>query len=182
MTNAASTFAECELGRCARGIVAGNRPVYRELSDFWLLIFMIAFVLGVVSGIVMAFQFGTNWSARSARTGPIQGPLLAYESFTAFLLEATFFGVMVFGRQRVSRGMYFFSCLMVTIGTTVSSFWILANNTGMQVPVGYAMQGSQFDPTDWGAIFSSDGRWVRFPHMIVAAYLTTAFCVAATGA
>jgi cytochrome d ubiquinol oxidase subunit I len=162
--------------------LATSRPIYRELFDFWLRIFVIAFVMGVVSGIVMAFQFGTNWSALSARTGPIQGPLLAYESFTAFLLEATFFGVMVFGRQRVSRGVYFFSCLMVAIGTTVSSFWILANNTWMQVPVGYAMQGNQFVPTDWGAIFSSEVLWVRFPHMILAAYLTTAFCVAATGA
>jgi cytochrome d ubiquinol oxidase subunit I len=92
--------------------------------------------MGVVSGIVMAFQFGTNWSVLSERTGPIQGPLLGYEGFTAFLLEATFFGVMLLGRDRVPAWFYFFSCCMVSLGTMFSSFWILCNNSWMQVPIG----------------------------------------------
>lgn len=162
--------------------MATGRPVYRRLFDFWLKIFVVAFVMGVVSGIVMAFQFGTNWSELAARTGPIQGPLLAYESFTAFLLEATFFGVLLFGRHRVPPWFYFVSCLMVAFGTSLSTFWILANNSWMQVPVGYALEGQQFVPTSWSAILTNEVLWVRFPHMLLAAYLTTAFCVAAVGA
>ena len=158
-------------------------PVYDRLFAFWLRIFAIAFGLGVVSGIVMAFQFGTNWSELSRRTGPIQGPLLGYESFTAFALEASFFGVLVLGRNRVSRGFYFFSCLMVALGTSLSSFWILVNNSWMQAPVGFSMgPDGVFTPTNWHAIIFSPVVWVRFPHMILAAYVTTAFCVAATGA
>jgi cytochrome d ubiquinol oxidase subunit I len=152
------------------------------LFAFWLKVFAVAFGLGVVSGIVMAFQFGTNWSELATRTGPIQGPLLAYESFTAFLLEATFFGVLMFGRDRVPRWAYFASTLMVALGTTFSAFWIMANNTWMQVPMGYALVGGDTVPTDWAAILFNDVLWVRFPHMLLGAYLTTAFCVAATGA
>ncbi|MHC2002877.1 cytochrome ubiquinol oxidase subunit I [Methylobacterium sp. CM6241] len=166
----------------ACGLVTG-RGIYRRLSDFWLKIFAVAFGLGVVSGIVMAFQFGTNWSELSRRTGPIQGPLLGYESFTAFALEAAFFGVLMFGRNRVPRWVYFVACLMVTLGTSLSSFWILVNNTWMQWPTGYAM-GSDgvFVPTDWSAIIFNEVVWVRFPHMMLAAYVTSAFCIAATGA
>jgi cytochrome d ubiquinol oxidase subunit I len=138
--------------------------------------------MGVVSGIVMAFQFGTNWSELATRTGPIQGPLLAYESFTAFLLEATFFGVLMFGRDRVPKWAYFASTLMVALGTTFSAFWIMANNTWMQVPIAFDLAGNDTVPTDWGEILLSDVLWVRFPHMLLGAYLTTAFCVAATGA
>jgi cytochrome d ubiquinol oxidase subunit I len=160
-----------------------QRPVYRRLFDFWLRIFGIAFGLGVVSGIVLAFEFGTNWSELSRRTGPIQGPLLGYESFTAFALEATFFGVLMVGRDRVPRFFYLFSCIMVALGTSLSSFWIMVNNSWMQVPVGYSMgTDGVFAPTDWSAIIFSPVVWVRFPHMILAAYVTTAFCVAATGA
>ena len=160
-----------------------DRPVYRRLFDFWLRIFAIAFGLGVVSGIVMAFQFGTNWSELSRRTGPIQGPLLGYESFTAFALEASFFGVLMFGRKLVPRLFYFFACLMVCLGTSLSAFWILVNNTWMQVPTGFTTTADGlFVPTDWNAIIFNSVVWVRFPHMILAAYVTTAFCVAATGA
>ena len=163
--------------------LAFKKPVYRRLFDFWLRIFAIAFGLGVVSGIVMAFQFGTNWSELARRTGPIQGPLLGYESFTAFALEATFFGVLIFGRDRMPRPFYLFSCVMVAAGTTLSSFWILVNNSWMQAPVGYAVgPDGGFVPTDWNAIIFSPVVWVRFPHMLLAAYVTTAFCVAATGA
>ena len=159
-----------------------GRPVFRRLFDFWLKVFAIAFGLGVVSGLVMAFQFGTNWSELSTRAGPIQGPLLAYESFTAFLLEATFFGVLLFGREKVPRWAYFVSALMVALGTTFSAFWIMANNTWMQVPVGYELVDGSFVPSDWGEILFDPVLWVRFPHMLLGAYLTTAFCVTATGA
>lgn len=160
-----------------------GRPLYRRLFDFWLRIFAIAFGLGVVTGIVMAFQFGTNWSELSLRTGPIQGPLLGYESFTAFALEASFFGVMMFGRRRVPPFLYWFACAMVTLGTSLSSFWIMVNNSWMQWPVGFELDANGiFVPTDWTAIIFSPVVWVRFPHMVLAAYVTTSFCVAATGA
>ncbi|MBK1643862.1 cytochrome ubiquinol oxidase subunit I [Thiocapsa imhoffii] len=159
-----------------------GRAVYRRLFDFWLKIFAVAFGLGVVSGLVMAFQFGTNWSELATRAGPIQGPLLAYESFTAFLLEATFFGVLLFGREKLPRWAYFLSALMVALGTTFSAFWIMANNSWMQVPVGYELVDGIFTPRDWGEILFDPVLWVRFPHMLLGAYLTTAFCVAATGA
>jgi cytochrome bd ubiquinol oxidase subunit I len=166
----------------ARSIATGA-PVYRRLSDFWRGVFGVAFGMGVVSGVVMAFQFGTNWSELSRRTGSIQGPLLGYESFTAFALEASFFGVLMFGRNRVRPWFYLFSCLMVALGTTLSSFWIMVNNSWMQAPIGYVMgPDGVFVPTDWSAIVFSRAVWVRFPHMLLAAYVTSAFCIAATGA
>src|SRR5580693_4176719 len=162
--------------------LATGRPVYRVIFDFWLKIFGVAFGLGVVSGIVMAFQFGTNWSVLSKMSGPIQGPLLMYETFWAFMLEASFFGVLIFGRSRVPPWLYLFSTAMVALGTTFSAFWIMVNNSWMQAPVGYAIENGVFIPTDWKAIIFSPVVWVRFPHMLLAAYLTGAFCVAATGA
>jgi len=148
--------------------LATGRPTYRRLFEFWLKIFGVAFGLGVVSGIVMGFQFGTNWSALSKVTGPIQGPLLAYETFSAFYLEASFFGVLLFGRSRVRPWFYLFSTAMVALGTTLSAFWIMSNNT--------------FVPKDWAAILFSPVLWVRFPHMYLASLITGSFCVAATGA
>src|SRR5580692_5218658 len=166
----------------ALSLVTG-RPVYRRLFDFWLRIFAVAFGLGVVSGIVMAFEFGTNWSELSRRTGPIQGPLLVYETFTAFALEASFFGVLLFARSRVPRWFYLFACVMVALGTTLSAFWIMINNSWMQAPTGtHLAANGMFVPDDWTAIIFSPVVWVRFPHMLLAAYVTTAFCVAATGA
>jgi cytochrome d ubiquinol oxidase subunit I len=159
-----------------------GRPVYRRLFDFWLRVFAVAFGLGVVSGIVMAFEFGTNWSQLSLASGPIQGPLLAYESFTAFALEASFFGVLMFGRPRLPPALYFISVVMVALGTTFSAFWIMVNNSWMQAPAGYVVQNGLYVPTDWTAIIFNRVVWVRFPHMLLAAYLTGAFCVAATGA
>jgi cytochrome d ubiquinol oxidase subunit I len=156
--------------------------VYRVLFDFWLKIFGVAFGLGVVSGIVMAFQFGTNWSVLSRMSGPIQGPLLSYETFTAFTLEAAFFGVLIFGRTRVPPWFYLFSTAMVALGTTLSAFWIMVNNCWMQVPVGYVIENGMFVPDDWTKIIFNSVVWTRFPHMVLAAYLTGAFCVAATGA
>ena len=159
-----------------------GRAAYRRLFDFWLKIFGMAFGMGVVSGIVMAFQFGMNWSVLSRMSGPIQGPLLSYETFTAFMLEATFFGILIFGRSRVAPWLYLFSTAMVALGTTLSAFWIMVNNSWMQAPVGYAIENGMFVPTDWTKINLSPVVWVRFPHMLLAAYITGAFCVAATGA
>src|SRR5262249_40238987 len=165
----------------AMHLVTG-RLTYRLVFEFSLKIFGVAFGLGVVSGIVMAFQFGTNWSVLSKMSGPIQGPLLLYETFTAFALEASFFGILLFGRSRVPPWFYLFSTAMVALGTTLSAFWIMVNNSWMQVPVGYLAQIGAFFPNDWAKIVLTSVVWVRFPHMLLAAYLTGAFCVAATGA
>src|ERR1700724_2097421 len=162
--------------------LATGRLTYRLLFEFWLKIFGVAFGFGVVSGIVMAFEFGTNWSELSRISGPIQGPLLTYETFTAFALEASFFGVLLFGRQRVAPWFYLFSTAMVALGTTFSAFWIMVNNSWMQAPVGYAVENGAFVAVDWSKIIFSPVVWVRFPHMLLASYLTGAFCVAATGA
>jgi cytochrome bd ubiquinol oxidase subunit I len=162
--------------------LATGRPVYRVIFEFWLKIFGVAFGLGVVSGIVMAFQFGTNWSVLSRMSGPIQGPLLMYETFTAFMLEASFFGVLIFGRSRVPAWFYLFSTAMVALGTTFSAFWIMINNSWMQVPSGYVLENGAFVPNDWTRIIFNSVVWSRFPHMLLASYLTGAFCVAATGA
>jgi cytochrome bd ubiquinol oxidase subunit I len=159
-----------------------GRPAYRRVFEFWLKIFGVAFGLGVVSGIVMAFQLGTNWSELSRMSGPIQGPLLAYETFTAFFLEASFFGILLFGRSRVPPLFYLFSTAMVALGTTFSAFWIMINNSWMQVPTGYAFENGVFAPNDWANIIFSPVVWVRFPHMLLASFLTGAFCVTAAGA
>jgi cytochrome bd ubiquinol oxidase subunit I len=161
---------------------ATGRPAYRLVFEFWLKIFGVAFGMGVVSGIVMAFQFGTNWEVFARMVGPIQGVLLSYETFTAFFLEASFFGILLFGRSRVPPWFYLFSTAMVALGTTLSAFWIMANNSWMQAPMGYALENGAFVPTDWLKIIFSPVLWVRFPHMLLAAFLTGAFCVAATGA
>jgi cytochrome d ubiquinol oxidase subunit I len=162
--------------------LATGRALYRLVFEFWLKIFAVAFALGVVSGIVMAFQFGTNWSALSRASGPIQGPLLSYETFTAFYVEASFLGILLLGRSRVRPSFYLFSTAMVALGTTLSAFWIMANNSWMQVPVGYVMENDVFVPVAWSKILFSPVLWVRFPHMLLASYITGAFCVAATGA
>ena len=162
--------------------VLTGRAAYRLVFEFWLKIFGVAFGLGVVSGIVMAFQFGSNWSELARMSGPVQGPLLTYETFTAFALEAGFLGVLLFGRRRVAPSFYLFSTAMVALGTMFSAFWIMVNNSWMQVPVGYVIQGGAFVPNDWAKILFSPVVWVRFPHMLIAAFLTGAVCVAATGA
>jgi cytochrome bd ubiquinol oxidase subunit I len=159
-----------------------GRPAYRVVFEFWLKIFGVAFGLGVVSGIVMAFQFGTNWDELARKSGPIQGVLLSYETFTAFFLEASFFGILLFGRSRVPPWFYLFSTAMVALGTTLSAFWIMVNNSWLQVPVGYVLRNGTYVPDDWSKILFSPVVWVRFPHMLLASYVTGAFCVAATGA
>ena len=162
--------------------LATGRPAYRVIFEFWLKIFGVAFGMGVVSGVVMAFEFGTNWGELSKMSGGIMGVLLSYETFTAFFLEASFFGILLFGRSRVAPWFYLFSTAMVALGTTLSAYWIMANNTWLQVPVGYAMDHGVAVPDDWAKIVFSPVLWVRFPHMLLASYLTGAFCVAATGA
>ncbi|MBV9113210.1 MAG: cytochrome ubiquinol oxidase subunit I, partial [Hyphomicrobiales bacterium] len=162
--------------------LATGRPAYRVVFEFWLKIFGVAFGLGVVSGIVMAFQFGTNWSVLSKMSGPIQGPLLSYETFTAFALEAAFFGVLIFGRSRVPPLFYLFATAMVAFGTSLSAFWITVNNSWMQAPIGYVTENGAFVPNEWTKIIFNRVVWVRFPHMLLAAFLTGSFCVAATGA
>jgi cytochrome bd ubiquinol oxidase subunit I len=162
--------------------LATGRPGYRTVFEFWLKIFAVAFGFGVVSGIVMALQFGTNWDVLARMSGPIQGVLLSYETFTAFFLEASFFGILLFGRSRVAPWFYLFSTAMVALGTTLSAFWIMANNSWMQAPVGYATENGEFVVTDWSKIIFSPVLWVRFPHMLLASYLAGAFCVAASGA
>jgi cytochrome d ubiquinol oxidase subunit I len=150
--------------------------------EFWMRVFAVSFGMGVVTGIVMAFQFGTNWGVLAEKMGSVQGPLLGYEGFTAFMLEATFFGVMLLGRERVSPRFYFFACCMVTLGTMFSSFWIMANNSWMQVPVGYEIVNGKIVPTDWWAIVAGAVMMVRWSHMLLGAFLTTGMCIIATGA
>jgi cytochrome bd ubiquinol oxidase subunit I len=162
--------------------LATGRPVYRGIFEFWLKIFAVAFGIGVVTGIVMAFQFGTNWSVLSRMAGPIQGPLISYETFTAFFLEASFFGILLFGRSRVPPWFYLLSTAMVALGTTLSAYWIMVNNSWMQAPTGYVVANGAITPTDWPRILFNSVVWVRFPHMLLASYLTGTFCVAATGA
>jgi cytochrome bd ubiquinol oxidase subunit I len=162
--------------------LATGNAIYRRVFDFWIRIFALSFGMGVVTGVVMAFQFGTNWGVLAEKTGAIQGPLLGYESFTAFMLEASFFGVMLLGRNRVSPRFYFFACCMVSLGTMFSSFWILANNSWMQVPVGHTIVDGKIIPADWWSIVTGPVMMVRWPHMLLAAFLTSGMCVASTGA
>jgi cytochrome bd ubiquinol oxidase subunit I len=162
--------------------LATGKAIYRRVFEFWLKVFALSFGMGVVSGIVMAFQFGTNWSVLAERSGSIQGPLLGYEGFTAFMLEATFFGVMLLGRNRAPPWFYFLSCCMVSLGTLLSSFWILANNSWMQVPLGHVIVDGRIVPDDWWAITTGPIMRVRWPHMLLAAFLTSGMSIIAVGA
>jgi cytochrome bd ubiquinol oxidase subunit I len=162
--------------------LATGNAIYRRVFEFWLKVFALSFGMGVVSGIVMAFQFGTNWSVLAERSGSIQGPLLGYEGFTAFMLEATFFGVMLLGRDRAPPWFYFLSCCMVSLGTMLSSFWILANNSWMQVPLGHVIVDGRIVPDDWWAITTGPIMRVRWPHMLLAAFLTSGMSIVAVGA
>jgi cytochrome d ubiquinol oxidase subunit I len=160
-----------------------GRDVYLRVFRFWLVIFALAFGMGVVSGIVMSYQFGTNWSVFSDKTGPVLGPLMGYEVLSAFFLEAGFLGVMLFGQNRVGKGLHFFATLMVAGGTLLSAFWILSANSWMHTPAGHAMNADgQFVPADWWAVIFNPSFPYRLVHMVLAAYLTTAFVVGAVGA
>lgn len=156
--------------------------VYRDLYHFWSRIFAVNFAMGVVSGLVMAYQFGTNWSYFSSFAGSITGPLLAYEVLTAFFLEAGFLGVMLFGWSRVGPGLHFFSTIMVALGTLISATWILASNSWMQTPQGFEIIDGIVVPVDWIAVIFNPSFPYRLAHMVVAAYLATALFVGASGA
>jgi cytochrome d ubiquinol oxidase subunit I len=159
-----------------------RRPVFLSLSQFWLRIFAISFGMGVVTGIVMPFQFGTNWSRFSDTAGNIISPLLAYEGLTAFFLEATFLGVLLFGRKLVPPAMHVVAALLVALGTLSSSFWILATNSWMQTPAGYDVIDGRFFPKDWWQIIFSPSFPYRLAHTVSAFYVTTAFVVLGVGA
>lgn len=160
-----------------------DEGVYANLYRYWLKIFAVVFAMGVVSGIVMSYQFGTNWSVFSDKAGPVIGPLMAYEVLTAFFLEAGFLGVMLFGMNKVGRKLHFVATLAVAVGTFISAFWILSVNSWMQTPVGYEIAANgQFMPGDsWTAIIFNPSFPYRLIHTLLAAYLTTAFIVGAVG-
>jgi cytochrome bd ubiquinol oxidase subunit I len=155
---------------------------WEDAYALWTKIFALTFALGVVTGITMSFQFGTNWPGFMQRAGNIAGPLLGYEVLTAFFLEATFLGVMLFGRKRVSSGVHLFATLMVAAGTTVSAFWILSLNSWMQTPQGYAIADGRFHATSWLAVIFNPSFPYRFVHMMLASALTAAFLIAGLSA
>ncbi len=159
-----------------------KRAVFLHLSQFWLKIFAVSFGMGVVTGIVMPFQFGTNWSRFSDAAGNIISPLLAYEGLTAFFLEATFLGILLFGRKLVPPSMHFVAAVLVAAGTLSSSFWILATNSWMQTPIGYEVIDGRFFPNDWFQIVFSPSFPYRLAHTVSAFYVTTAFVVLGVGA
>jgi cytochrome bd ubiquinol oxidase subunit I len=159
-----------------------KQTLWRELYLFWLKIFAVSFALGVVSGIVMSFQFGTNWAELSARAGNVLGPLLAYEVLTAFFLEATFLGVMLFGWRRISPGMHFFATCMVALGTLLSTFWIIAANSWMHTPAGHDIVDGVYVARSWLEIVFNPSFPVRLTHMVLAAYITTCFVIGGVSA
>jgi cytochrome d ubiquinol oxidase subunit I len=164
--------------------LATGRTAFLALFRYWLKIFAIVFAMGVVSGIVMSYQFGTNWSVFSDRAGPIVGPLMAYEVLTAFFLEAGFLGVMLFGLERVGRKLHFAATCLVALGTALSAFWILSANSWMQTPTGWTTNAEgQFVPAgSWLDIIFNPSFPYRLVHTVLAAYLTTALVVGAVGA
>lgn len=160
-----------------------GKEVYLTLFNYWKKIFAVAFGMGVVSGIVMSYQFGSNWSVFSDKTGPVLGPLMGYEVMSAFFLEAGFLGVMLFGRARVGPKLHFFATAMVALGTFMSAFWILSVNSWMQTPAGYAInEVGQFIVEDWFKVIFNPSFPYRLVHMLLAAYLTTAFVVGGVAA
>jgi cytochrome d ubiquinol oxidase subunit I len=161
-----------------------GRAEYLDLFRYWIKIFALVFGMGVVSGIVMSYQFGTNWAVFSDKAGPVIGPLMAYEVLTAFFLEAGFLGVMLFGMHRVGKGLHFTATLMVALGTVVSAFWILAVNSWMHTPAGFAMNadGQFISAGSWLAIIFNPSLPYRLVHTVSAAYLTTALIVGGVGA
>ena len=160
-----------------------KHPVYREIYLLWSKVFAVAFAMGVVSGVTMSYEFGTNWSPFSAQIGRVIGPLLAFEVLTAFFLEASFLGIMLFGWNKVSPRMHFFATITVAVGTIISAFWILSANSWLQTPQGFTrdMDGNLI-PTNWIKIIFNPSFPYRFTHMLLAAYLTTAFVVGGVSA
>lgn len=161
-----------------------GKPIYIDLFKYWLKVFAVVFAMGVVSGIVMSYQFGTNWSVFSFKTGPVLGPLMAYEVLTAFFLEAGFLGVMLFGMSKVGKKLHFAATCMVALGTFISATWILSVNSWMQTPTGFAINAQgQFVPAgSWLAIIFNPSFPYRLLHTLIASYLTTSLVVGAVGA
>jgi cytochrome d ubiquinol oxidase subunit I len=159
-----------------------GRDIWFRISGFWTRIFAVSFGMGVVSGVIMPFQFGTNWSRFTDATADVLSPLLAYEGLMAFFLESSFLGVLLFGRRLVPTWAHFFAALMVAFGTLLSSFWILATNSWMQTPQGYKIVDGRFEPVDWAAIIFSPSFPYRLLHNVTAFYITTAFVVMGVGA
>jgi cytochrome d ubiquinol oxidase subunit I len=159
-----------------------KQPVYRDLYRHWSGIFAMCFAMGVVSGLVMAYQFGTNWSHFSAFAGGVTGPLLTYEVLTAFFLEAGFLGVALFGWNKVGPGLHFFATAMVALGTLMSATWILASNSWMQTPRGYEIIGGRIVPVHWLQVIFNPSFPFRLAHMTIAAFLSTALLVGASAA
>jgi len=155
---------------------------FLRLARFWTKIFAVSFAMGVVSGVVMSYQFGTNWSHFSVVVGNVVGPLIGYEVLTAFFLEATFLGIMLFGWKRVPPNLHVLSAILVAIGTSLSAFWILAANSWMQTPAGHEIRDGIAYPVDWIAVIFNPSFPYRFAHMFTAAYLTTSLVVLAVGA
>jgi cytochrome bd ubiquinol oxidase subunit I len=159
-----------------------GRQVYMDLYHFWAKVFAVAFGMGVVSGLVMAYQFGTNWSEFSRFAGGVTGPLLAYEVLTAFFLEAGFLGVMLFGIQRVGPGLHFVSTVAVAVGTLISTTWILASNSWMHTPQGHAIIDGRVVSIDWIAVIFNPSFPYRLTHMVLAAFIATALVVGGSAA
>jgi cytochrome d ubiquinol oxidase subunit I len=164
-----------------RWIATGREHLHR-LARFWTKIFAVSFAMGVVSGIVLSYQFGTNWSRFSVVVGNVIGPLIGYEVLMAFFLEATFLGIMLFGWTRVPPWLHVFSAIAVAAGTAMSAFWILSANSWMQTPAGHEIRDGIAYPVDWLAVIFNPSFIYRLPHMLAAAYLTTSLVVLAVGA
>ncbi|PHK94942.1 cytochrome ubiquinol oxidase subunit I [Pseudoroseomonas rhizosphaerae] len=160
-----------------------GRAVYLDVFRYWLKVFAIAFAMGVVSGVVMSYQIGTNWSVFADRTGNVLGPVMGYEVLTAFFLEAGFLGIMLFGLERVGKKLHFAATCLVAIGTLISAFWILSANSWMHTPAGYSiLPDGRFMPEDWWAIVFNPSFPFRLAHTVTGAYLTTAFIVGGVAA
>jgi cytochrome d ubiquinol oxidase subunit I len=165
----------------ALGLKTGD-PIYRQIYRFWLNIFAMSFAIGVVTGVVMSFEFGLTFAKFAQFAGPVIGPLIAYETLTSFFLEAGFLGIMLFGESRVGPKLHFFATCMVALGTTLSTAWIMAANSWMQTPDGVAVEHGRLVVTDWWRVVANPSWHVRLPHMLLAAYLTAAFLVSGVSA
>ncbi|MGH8528646.1 MAG: cytochrome ubiquinol oxidase subunit I [Nevskiales bacterium] len=159
-----------------------GRARWREGGIFWTRIFALSFAMGVVSGVVLSYEIGTNWGRFAEIAGPVVGPLMSYEVMSAFFLEAGFLGIVLFGRNRVAPGLHFFATCMVALGTLMSAFWILAANSWMQTPAGYRIEQGVIHVTSWAEAIFNPSFPYRLAHMVAASYLTTSFVVAAVGA
>ena len=159
-----------------------KKPLFRNLYLFWVKIFALSFGMGVVSGVVMSYQFGTNWSVFSSQVGSVIGPLLGYEVLTAFFLEASFLGIMLFGWKKVGPKLHFFATCTVAVGTLISAFWILSANSWMQTPTGFEMIDGRAHALDWWAVIFNPSFPYRLTHMLLASGLTASFLIAGLSA